>query len=105
MREREMNEQDVAIVRRFGLQEKCFLEVDDTIVVSEWGTSKQQIYEFQTAFDIVSEGERQINESQVSDLFLAIGYTMQDSELESLFQKCVRGADGLFTLDAPLEGL
>ena len=100
-----MNEQDEAIVRRFGtLGENTFVEVDSTIEVSEWGASKEQIYEFQTAFDIVSEGEKEVNENQVSDIFLAIGYTMQDAELELLFSKCVRSATGLFTYEVLVEG-
>ena len=100
-----MNEQDEAIVRRFGLQEENLIAVDNTIAVSEWGASKEQIYEFQIAFDIVGDGAKQINEQQVNDLFLAIGYTMQDFELEILFQKCIRGEGGTFTCEVLLEGL
>ena len=100
-----MNEQDEAIVRRFGLQEENFIAVDSTIVANEWGASKEQIYEFQIAFDIVGDGAKQINEQQVNDLFLAIGYTMQDFELEILFQKCIRGEGGTFTCEVLLEGL
>ena len=100
-----MNEQDEAIVRRFALQEEDFIAVDNTIKANEWGASKEQIYEFQTAFDIVGEGAKQLNEQQVNDLFLAIGYTMQDTELEILFQKCVRGEGGTFTYEVLLEGI
>ena len=60
-----MNEQDEAIVRRFALGADDYLEVDNSIAVSQWGASKEQVYEFQTAYDIISGGEKKIGESQV----------------------------------------
>ena len=99
-----MNERDEAIVKRFAIKEEDCPEVDTTVEISQWGTSKEQDYEFQIAFSIVAEGAKKISERQVDDLFLAIGYTMQDSELEAIFERCLREPDGLFTCDVLLEG-
>ena len=78
-----MTERDEAIVKRFAIKEEDYLEVDTTVEISQWGTSKEQDYEFQIAFALVAEGAKKINERQVDEVFLAIGYTMQDAELES----------------------
>lgn len=99
-----MSERDEAIVKRFAIKEEDYPEVDTTVEISQWGTSKEQDYEFQIAFNIVAEGAKKISERQVDDLFLAIGYTMQDSELEAIFERCLREPDGLFTCDILLEG-
>jgi hypothetical protein len=99
----DMTERDEAIVKRFAIKEEDYLEVDNTLEISQWGTSKEQDYEFQIAFALVAEGAKKINERQVDELFLAIGYTMQDAELESIFERCLREDDGLFTCDVLLE--
>lgn len=99
-----MNDRDEAIVNRFAIKEEDYPPVDTTVEISQWGTSKEQDYEFQTAFSIVADGAKRIGERQVDDIFLAIGYTMQDVELEAIFDKCLREDDGLFTCDVLLEG-
>ena len=99
-----MSERDEAIVKRFAIKEEDYPPVDTTVEISQWGTSKEQDYEFQTAFNIVADGAKKIGGRQVDDLFLAIGYTMQDSELEAIFERCLPEPDGLFTCDVLLEG-
>ena len=99
-----MGDRNEAIVRRFAISEENYVEVDNTFEISQWGSTKEQDYEFQIAFDLVAEGEKKINIRQVDDLFLAIGYTMQDSELENIFDKCLPEPDGKFTCDVLLEG-
>ena len=99
-----MGDRNEAIVRRFAVREEDYIDVDNTVEISQWGTSKEQDYEFQIAFDLVAEGEKKINLRQVDDLFLALGYTMQDSELENIFDKCLPEPDGKFTCDVLLEG-
>lgn len=99
-----MGDRNEAIVKRFAISEENYVEVDNTFEISQWGTTKEQDYEFQIAFDLVAEGEKKINIRQVDDLFLAIGYTMQDSELENIFDKCLPEPDEKFTCDVLLEG-
>jgi hypothetical protein len=53
---------------------------------------------------MIAEGESGLNDRQVSDLFLAIGYIVQDSELETFFDACVRSEDQTFTIEVLLEG-
>lgn len=53
----------------------------------------------------MAEGQSGLNDRQVSDLFLSIGYTVQDSELEEkIFNNCVRDQDQTFTYDVLSEG-
>jgi hypothetical protein len=53
---------------------------------------------------MIAEGESGLNDRQVSDLFLAIGYIVQDSKLETFFEACVRTEDQTFTIEVLLEG-
>jgi hypothetical protein len=53
---------------------------------------------------MIAEGESGLNDRQVNDLFLAIGFTVQDSELEIFFDAMVRTEDQTFTVEVLLEG-
>mmetsp|Transcript_6601 Transcript_6601/g.6727 ORF Transcript_6601/g.6727 Transcript_6601/m.6727 type:complete len:219 (-) Transcript_6601:498-1154(-) len=94
---------DEAIVKRFSMREEDFVEADDPLEASQWGATKLQKFEFQLAFNMIAEGESGLNDRQVSDLFLAIGYIVQDSELEIFFEACVRTEDQTFTIEVLLE--
>lgn len=73
------------------------------------GLSSEQAFEVRVAFDIVAEeykpgstrnaGGATIPAEKVFDVFLAIGYTMMDSDIELMLSGAIPGADGNFTCD------
>lgn len=73
------------------------------------GLSSEQAFEVRVAFDIVAEeykpgstrnaGGATIPAEKVFDVFLAIGHTMMNSDIDLMLSGAIPGADGNFTCD------
>ena len=76
------------------------------------GLSTEQVFEFRLAFDIVAEEYSPgitydsesvgIPEDRIHDVFLALGYTMMDHDMEFILENSYP-TDGLYTCDELLE--
>jgi len=56
--------------------------------------------EFNAAFAVVSEGSPDIDPSQIEDVFLALGYTLQDSDLRQLMLDVHTDKDGKVSIES-----
>ena len=90
------------VVNRFALPLEDY-EVDETEEVKPFGASAEQQHEFRLAFSVVSKGKETISATQINDLFLALGYTLQDNDLQTFIDNCVTDSSGKYPCDNMLE--
>ena len=72
-------------------------EVEETEHVADLGLTAAQQFEIQEAFKIIAgEGNSTIPEDKVSDLFDAVGYTLQESDIKWILSKTSAQKDGTY---------
>ena len=91
------------IVNRFAQSLEDY-NIDETEEIPKFGCSPEQAHELRLCFDIVSEGKDSITEDQISDVFLGLGFTLQDEDIETIKSNCTRDENGHFSCETILEG-
>ena len=90
------------VVNRFSLPLEEY-EVDETEEIKPFGASPEQQHEYRLAFSIVSRGKDTVTAAQINDVYLALGYTLQVSDLETVVGNCVPDDSGRYPCDNTLE--
>lgn len=67
------------------------------------GLTQSQIFEFNEAFKMISEGAETISEEKISDLFETVGYTLQESDLKWILDNTSSQKDGTYMCDMLAE--
>jgi len=67
------------------------------------GCTQYQDYEFKVAFRVVQEVGDAMPAEKVSDLFLTLGYTLQDNDVDEFLEHCQPDKDGNYLCDTLLE--
>ena len=70
--------------------------------------SKEEEFNFRVAFSIIADKDTcslddAISEDDLADVFYAIGYTVQDSDVEALRNLCEISDDGMILVDSALQ--
>jgi Ca2+-binding EF-hand superfamily protein len=96
----EIDNEDV--VKRFTLPIEDYT-VDETEEIKPFGATLEQQHEMRLAFELISDGNENISASQIDDLFLSIGYTLQESELATLIDQLTPDEYGKYTAEVLVD--
>ena len=78
-------------------------EVDETEELKPFGANPKQQHEYRLAFYIVSKGKETIPAEKINDIYLALGYTLQDTDLAIIIDNCVPDDSGKYPCENTLE--
>jgi hypothetical protein len=90
------------VVNRFALPLEEY-DIDETEEIKPFGANAEQQHEYRLAFAIVSRGKESITAAQINDVYVALGYTLQVSDLETIVDNCVPDDSGRYPCENTLE--